>query len=92
MAGDYDSLSALFLTVFVAGVTLLPATICLGGSFPALAEARRRAYLNEIPTRGLGRLYAANTIGASFGVLFSVYLLLPTVALVGGSLVLETQF
>ncbi|MCA9679076.1 MAG: hypothetical protein KC464_28860, partial [Myxococcales bacterium] len=38
--------------------------------------------------RGLGRLYAANTIGATIGVLGAVYLLLPAIGYSAGALVL----
>jgi spermidine synthase len=90
MAGDNDSPGALVATVLVAGVVLLPGSFCLGATLPALVEARRRAFPTEVDGRGLGRLYGANTIGATFGVLVTVHVLAPGVGLGLGALVLAT--
>lgn len=88
MAGDNDSPGAVLATVLVAGLLLLPGSFCLGATLPALVEARRRAFPTEEDGRGLGRLYAANTIGATFGVLVSVHVLVPALGLGVGALVL----
>jgi spermidine synthase len=90
MAGDNDSPGALVATVLVAGLVLLPGSFCLGATLPALVEARRRAFPAEVDGRGLGRLYAANTIGATIGVLVTVHVLVPGVGLGLGALVLAT--
>lgn len=90
MAGDNDSPSALVATILVAGIVLLPGSFCLGATLPALVEARRRAFPTEADGRGLGRLYAANTIGATVGVLVTVHVLVPGVGVGLGALVLAT--
>ncbi len=87
-AGDNQSLLALVLSLGVAMLALLPATVCLGATLPALVEARRRAFTHELPGRGLGRLYAANTWGATLGTLASVWVVLPRWGMVWGSAVL----
>lgn len=87
-AGDNDSTTGLVITVVVAGALLLPGTFCLGATLPALVETRRRSFPDEVNGRGLGRLYAANTVGATVGVLATVHMLLPTLGLVKGAIVL----
>ncbi|MCA9704374.1 MAG: hypothetical protein KDK70_00835 [Myxococcales bacterium] len=79
---------ALALTIGAAGIVLLPGTFCMGATLPALVEARRRSCTDDADGRGLGRLYAANTVGAVLGVLGTVHLLLPMVGMIGGSIVL----
>jgi spermidine synthase len=88
-AGDNDTALALSLSVAVAGVTLLPATICMGATLPALVEARRRARPRDLEGRGLGRLYGANTLGATAGVLITVLVLLPAVGMTWGAILLS---
>jgi len=88
-AGDNDTVLALSLSVAVAGVTLLPATICMGATLPAMVEARRRARPLDLEGRGLGRLYGANTFGATAGVLFTALVLLPAVGMIWGAIVLS---
>jgi spermidine synthase len=88
-AGDNDTALALSLSVAVAGITLLPATICMGATLPAMVEARRRARPHDLDGRGLGRLYGANTLGATAGVLVTVLALLPAVGMTWGAIVLS---
>lgn len=88
LAGNNDSGLALTLSIGIAAVVLLPGTFCLGATLPALVEARRRACPEDPDGRGLGRLYAANTFGATAGVLLTVHLLLPLGGMVGGAIVL----
>ncbi|MEX1365936.1 MAG: hypothetical protein AB1Z98_22605 [Nannocystaceae bacterium] len=88
VAGDNDSGLALGFSIGIAGLVLLPGTFCLGATLPALVEARRRACPDDPDGRGLGRLYAANTLGATLGVLGTVHLLLPLGGVVGGAVVL----
>lgn len=64
----------------IAILVLLPGTFCLGATLPALVAAYRRSQAQELQ-RGLGRLYAANTVGATIGTLAAVYLLMPTFGL-----------
>jgi len=77
LLGAGDTSVALLLSLLIATLALLPGTICLGATLAALAAARRRAFRGEPDGRGLGRLYAANTAGATAGVLLTVYLVLP---------------
>ena len=78
--GDNDSALSLAACLAVATLLLLPGTVCLGGTLPALVEARRRGHPDE-EARGIGRLYGANTAGAVAGVLVTVYLLMPRLGL-----------
>ncbi len=77
LAGDNQSGGALVLSLLVATLLLLPGTFCLGATLPALVAAQRQAHPADGGPRGIGRLYAANTLGATLGVLGTVYLLLP---------------
>ncbi|PRP96177.1 spermidine synthase [Enhygromyxa salina] len=63
------------LSVVAAAVILLPATLALGASLPLLVAARRQVATDD--ARGLARLYALDTIGATLGVLAMIHLLLP---------------
>lgn len=74
--------------IFVSGALLLPGSFCLGGTLAALVEGRRRVVRGDPDGRGLGRLYAANTAGATAGVLLTVYGLLPSVGMGWGAAVL----
>jgi spermidine synthase len=90
IAGDNDTLAALALSVTVAGGVLLPATLCMGGTLVALVNARLRAMPSDPQGKGLGRLYAANTIGAAAATMASVYLVLPALGLASGSVALAS--
>ncbi|MBL9102366.1 MAG: hypothetical protein JNL82_15480 [Myxococcales bacterium] len=79
--------TALAPRIAVATLVLLPGTACLGATLPALAEARRRVHAGDLDGRGLGRLYAANTAGATLGVLLTVWLVLPALGHAVGVLV-----
>ncbi|MEM8907379.1 MAG: hypothetical protein AAGD05_05985, partial [Bacteroidota bacterium] len=81
VAGDNNSFSALFLTVLIAGLVLLPATFCIGANFAYLVEARRRLFSKQKKGANMGRVYAANTLGATLGVLGSVYWVMPQLGL-----------
>ncbi|MCB1036023.1 MAG: hypothetical protein KDD47_19535, partial [Acidobacteria bacterium] len=87
-AGDNDTPLALLLALAASALALLPGTFCLGGTFAALVEARRRAFREDSEGRGLGRLYAANTLGATLGILGTVFLLMPRTGLAGSALLL----
>ena len=87
LAGAGDTPTALVVNLLVATLALLPGTLCLGATLAALAAARRRAHRREPEGRGLGRLYAANTAGATVGVWLAVYLVLPRLGYVLGALV-----
>lgn len=90
-AGDNDTPLALVLGVTTAAVALLPGTLPMGATLAALVEARRRALPGDSPGRGVGRLYGANTLGATFGVLAAVLIILPRFGLGWGSVVLSTH-
>lgn len=89
VAGNNDSASALFLSIAIAGGSLLPGTFCMGATLAALVEARRRVVRDDHDGRGVARLYAANTFGATIGVLATVHLLLPSVGMAIGSAILS---
>ncbi|MEM6995892.1 MAG: fused MFS/spermidine synthase, partial [Myxococcota bacterium] len=63
--------------IALGGALLLPGSFCLGGTLAALVESRRRRFVAEPDGRGLGRLYAANTLGATVGVVLTVHVVLP---------------
>lgn len=88
VAGDNDSPLALAVALAVSALTLLPATFCMGATLPALVEARRRAFSDEPEGRGVGRLYAANALGATAGVLLTIYVLLPQLGTAVGAVLL----
>ncbi len=87
LAGAGNSPGVLLASLLVATLALLPGTICLGATLAALATARRRAHAGDPEGRGLGRLYAANTAGATIGVLLAVYVVLPGLGYALGALV-----
>ena len=89
-AGNNDTFLALVLSLAVSGAALLPGTFCMGGTIAALVEARRRVFRDDVAGHGLGRLYAANTLGATIGVLGSVYLVLPSLGMAAGSVALSS--
>lgn len=76
-------------SLLAAGLILLPATAVLGASLPILIAARRKLAADD--ARGLARLYTADTLGATLGVLVTIHLLLPRLgfswaAIVGAAL------
>jgi len=72
----------------IAALVMLPATFCAGMTLPLITGALLRSGAGE---SAIGRVYAANTLGAIAGVLFAVHVGLPVLglkgALVVGSLV-----
>ncbi len=87
VAGDNDTPAALAASLLIATVVLLPGTLCLGATLPTLVSVYNRITPDDGAggTRTLARLYAANTIGATAGVLAAVYLVLPRLGFVVGS-------
>lgn len=69
-------LAGIVRTLFSA-MLLLPATICMGGSFPVLCRQLATSRSELI----VGKLYAVNTMGAAFGVGFAGFWLLPVLGL-----------
>jgi spermidine synthase len=72
----------------IALVVILPITICFGVLFPVAA----RCYIGSIHKVGIdvGRLYAANTIGAILGSAAGGFLLIPSLGSMGTIYVLVT--
>ena len=64
----------------VALLVMLPATFCAGMTLPLLTLILMRGQQGE---KGIGQVYAANTLGSILGVLAAVHLVLPTVGLKG---------
>lgn len=89
VAGDNDTAGGLVVSVLVAGIALLPGTVSMGATLPALVEAHRRVWPDAPRSRGVGRLYAANTLGATLGVLGAVHLIMPALGLAWGGLALS---
>jgi spermidine synthase len=73
------------MSLLAATLILLPATCAIGASLPVLVAARRRVASDD--ARGLARLYAFDTIGATIGVLVTVHLLLPRLGVPGTAIV-----
>ncbi len=68
----------------IAAMVMLPATFCAGMTLPLLTAALLRAGSGEA---AIGRVYAANTLGAIAGVILAVHLGLPLLGLKGALLV-----
>ncbi|NNF35722.1 MAG: hypothetical protein HKN68_16560, partial [Saprospiraceae bacterium] len=78
VAGDNASSIALLVTILSSGIILIPATFGMGANFAFLVEARRRAYSKDQElSSSVGRLYAANTLGATLGIMITIYFLMP---------------
>jgi spermidine synthase len=88
LVGDNQSLGALTLDVVVATVLLLPATIPMGAAIVAIVEAWRRQRHRAAPGHDntVAWLYAANTAGATLGVLAAVHTLTPALGVVAASI------
>ncbi len=67
--------------VVVAAAFLLPPTIPMGATLPLLA--RWVVGTGSAPGRGIGRLYAFNTLGAAAGPLLAAFFLIDTLGLTG---------
>ena len=70
------------LAFFIPLFALLPATLAMGATLPAMERLLRRE--NSQP---LGSVYAANTAGAMAGLLLAVFFFVPSLGLLGTSLV-----
>jgi spermidine synthase len=73
------------VSLLAATLILLPATSAIGASLPVLLAARRQIASDD--ARGLARLYAFDTIGATIGVLATVHLLLPRLGVMSTAIV-----
>ena len=63
---------------------LLPATVAMGATLPAMTGVTERLRLEGF---AIGGLYAANTLGAVAGVLGATFFLVPALGLMGATLV-----
>jgi spermidine synthase len=68
------------LSQLIAALIMIPATFCAGMSLPLLTHQRMRLGAGE---SAIGRIYAANTLGAILGVLLATHLLMPLIGLKG---------
>jgi predicted membrane-bound spermidine synthase len=64
----------------IAALVMLPATFCAGMTLPLITGALFRQGAGE---GAIGRVYAANTVGAIAGVLFALHVGLPALGLKG---------
>jgi len=77
----------LVLQAVFAGLTIVPAAVAAGMIFPALC-ARHPTHV--LPGRSVGRVLAANTMGALCGPLVTPLLLIPALGIQGAGLALAT--
>jgi spermidine synthase len=63
-------------------ILIVPCTL-MGGTLPVISRFISGAFKGTTPEKQAGRLYAANTLGAVLGCLFSGYILIGTVGLAG---------
>ncbi len=70
------------LAFFIPLLALLPATLAMGATLPAMERLLRREH-----NQPLGSVYAANTAGAMAGLLLAVFFFVPSLGLLGTSLV-----
>ena len=70
------------LAFFIPLLALLPATLAMGATLPAMERLLRRNH-----THPLGSVYAANTAGAMMGLLLAVFFFVPSLGLLDTSLV-----
>jgi len=68
----------LFISAIIALFIMLPATFCAGMTLPLATKLMTQSNYGE---RGIGAIYAANTLGAIIGIFISVHLLMPMLGL-----------
>jgi spermidine synthase len=69
---DSSDLSRWAICFLIPFLTLLPATFCMGGTLPAMERAVNALTNRHKPISGL---YAANTLGAGFGVFTAAFVM-----------------
>lgn len=69
------------LAFFIPLLVLLPATLAMGATLPAMER-----WLRQGGAQALGQVYAANTAGAMAGLLLAVFWFIPQLGLLGTSL------
>lgn len=70
------------LAFFIPLIALLPATLAMGATLPAMERLLRRS-----DSQALGSVYAANTAGAMTGLLLAVFFFVPSMGLQSTSLI-----
>ncbi len=65
------------INILFSSLLLLPPTFCMGGTFPLMC----RFYARRKSGAQIGRLYALNTLGATFGAFAAGFWLIPTIGL-----------
>jgi spermidine synthase len=83
-AGGESELLTFILRVLIGAAWILPPTIAMGGSFPAIVSWIVRARPDGASL--LGRFYALNVAGAFLGSLSAAYVLFPTLGVRGALL------
>ncbi len=76
--GGYVAFNAMGQTI--AAFIMIPTTFCAGMTLPLLTHALMRRSHNE---SAIGTIYSVNTLGAIFGVLLTVHVLMPVVGVKG---------
>jgi len=84
LAGDSGA-ALLVLRLVVAGIWILPPTVAMGMTFPAMVGVLEQAGVPGLHRR-MARFYALNLLGAVLGAALAPYLLFPTIGLVGALL------
>jgi len=84
LAGD-SGVALLVLRLVVAGAWILPPTVAMGMTFPAMVGVLEQAGVPGLHRR-MARFYALNLLGAVLGAALAPYLLFPTIGLVGALL------
>ena len=64
----------LFFCALLCLLMMLPATFCAGMTLPLITKL---AVNSEIGERGIGFVYASNTLGAIIGIFLSIHLIMP---------------
>src|SRR5215831_1047256 len=75
------SMGLTVLRFALGGLVIVPPTILMGGTFPALA--RYVSAVREGFAAAIDRLYGWNTLGAALGTLVSTFLLMPELGVAG---------
>jgi len=70
------------LRLLVAALWILPPTLAMGATFPAMAQALSNLRVPQ-PRRAMSRFYTLNLIGAILGALLGPYLVFPSWGLAG---------
>jgi spermidine synthase len=73
-----------FVAFAGTSLLLLPATVAMGATFPAMERVLAAVHAERVP---IALLYAANTLGAVIGVLVTAFVLVPRIGLASTAIV-----